>query len=287
VWRSSRWGRSCASCRPRAVRRSRCAPTGWTCCAGFGSCGPWGGLGPGRARRGAGFLPLAAGGRQATAAALAPSRRGGDHGLGVGCGFADGGHAVCGLGAGAQRDGAARLLRLSPRRRHRADPQPLPAGPLPAGPARPCPPQPDGAPPQPARRALPADSAHPDPPQHPRRGVQRAVRQAAVAPRPGAGGLLRLHRRPRLRAAVGHPGRRGPGTAADRRSPQGQPAPPGAAGVHRRVRVVAALPAGAGRRHPTRAAAAAVVDAAPPAPAAFLPRGASHVRAGRRPRASR
>jgi hypothetical protein len=102
-----------------------------------------------------------------------------------------------------------------------------------------------------------------------------------------AGGLLRLHRRPRLRAAVGHPGRRGPGTAADRRSPQGQPAPPGAAGVHRRVRVVAALPAGAGRRHPTRAAAAAVVDAAPPAPAAFLPRGASHVRAGRRPRASR
>ena len=41
-------------------------------------------------------------------------------------------NAVFGVGAGAQRNSAALLLRLSPRRRHGPDGQPVPAGPVPA-----------------------------------------------------------------------------------------------------------------------------------------------------------
>ena len=56
-----------------------------------------------------------------------------------------------------------------------------------------------------------------------------------------------------------------------------------APGVDRRVRLVAALPGGDGRADPARAPAAVVVDAAASGPAADLSRGAPHVRAGQRP----
>src|SRR5664279_3754427 len=81
--------------------------------------GDRGGLGPGNTDRGAGLRPLAAGWRQTSAATLAqpgpvrprryrPRREG---------------QRVRGLGAGAYRDGVARLLRLPPRYRHRTDSQ--------------------------------------------------------------------------------------------------------------------------------------------------------------------
>ena len=51
------------------------------------------------------------------------------------------------------------FLRLPPGGGHRADRQPVPAGPVPAGRAGARPPQSDGAVPQRARRALPAEGA--------------------------------------------------------------------------------------------------------------------------------
>ena len=74
-------------------------------------------------------------------------------------------------------------------------------------------------------------------------------------------------------------GRR-PGAAADHGDPQGNAGAAAAAGFHGRVRVAAALPGGDGWPDPGGAAAAAVVDAAPPVPAAVLSRRAPHVRAG-------
>lgn len=59
--------------------------------------------------------------RPAEASALAAPERGGP----MGCGR----KAVRTVGTSAQRDSAADLLRLPPRHRHRAAPQPVPAGP--------------------------------------------------------------------------------------------------------------------------------------------------------------
>ena len=102
-------------------------------------------------------------------------------------------------------------LSCPPRRRHRADPQPVPAGSVPARPPGARAPQPDGAAPQRADRAVSAEGAQPGPAQRPGRGVQRDLRAAALASGPGAGRLLRLHRGAGLGAAVDHPGRGRPG----------------------------------------------------------------------------
>ena len=53
--------------------------------------------------------------------------------------------------------------------------------------------------------------------------VQRDLRPAAVAPGPGPGRLLRVHRGAGLGVAVGHAGGSGPGAAADHGGPQGNP----------------------------------------------------------------
>ena len=63
----------------------------------------------------------------------------------------------------------------------------------------------------------------PVPAQRPGRGVQRDLRPAAVAPGPGVGGVLRLHRRAGQRAAVGTRAGRRSGAAADHGGAQGQP----------------------------------------------------------------
>ena len=57
---------------------------------------------------------------------------------------------------------------------------------------------------------------------------------------------------------------------------------PRSSGVHRRLRVAAALPGGDGRPDPAGTPPAVVVDAAPPVAPADLSRGAPHVRAGQR-----
>ena len=76
--------------------------------------------------------------------------------------------------------------------------------------------QSDGAAPQGADRVVSTNGAVPDSAQHPRRGVQRDLRPAALEQGPGTGGVLRLHRSPRVGAAVGHAGRCGSRSAGDR-----------------------------------------------------------------------
>ena len=224
--------------------------------------------------RGAGFLPLDAGGGQARPAALA--------GPGSFPRFCGRGNGVLAVGAGAQRDGAALLLRVPPGGGHRADREPVPAGPVAPRPAGARASQPDGTAPQRAGRALPADGAVTDPAQRAGRGVQRDLRPAALAPGPGARRVLRLDRGPGLGASVGHSGRCRPGTSGDCGDPQGDPGGSGTASLDGRVRVAAPLPAGDGQADSEGAPAAAVVDVAAPVRAADLPRGAPHVRAGRR-----
>lgn len=106
-------------------------------------------VGPRHATRSEGFLPVAADQRTARSSALA---------LGAVIGaIAELGEAVRSLGAGAQRDGAALLLRLSPGHRHRAHAgQPVPAGQIASQRPGERAPQPDGAAPQGADRSLPA-----------------------------------------------------------------------------------------------------------------------------------
>ncbi len=116
-----------------------------------------GGLGPGDEGRGPRLLSLAAVGCQTGPGALAPARRRGKRIAGacvVQC-------AVLGLGAGAQRNGAAQLLRLPPRRRQRAGAQPVPAGPFPPWWAGARPSQPDGAFSRGTQRPLPAAARGP------------------------------------------------------------------------------------------------------------------------------
>src|SRR5260370_705953 len=78
--------------------------------------------------------------------------------------------------------------------------QPVPAGPGSAG-AGSCAPQPHGALPRRAVRAVPAPACPARAASHPGREVQRAVRRAGLAPRPGAGGVLGVYRGARIRAA--------------------------------------------------------------------------------------
>ena len=237
-----------------------------------------GGLGPGDEGRGPGLLPLAAGGGPTHPGPLASPGR--CHRGAARRRFGQGLRAV---GSCPQRDRAARLLRLPPRRGHWPDPEPIPPRPGPGqGPGARAP-EPHGAPPQRAHGPLPADGPRPDPPQRPRHRVQRDLRPARIAPGPGAGRLLRLHRGPGLRAVVGHPGWRGPRAPAHQRGPQGQPSHSGTPRVHRRLRVVAALPAGDGRSDPARTPPALVVDASWAGSSAHLPRRPSDVRAGQHP----
>ena len=78
-----------------------------------------------------------------------------------------------GFGAGAQRNGAAWLLRFPPRRRHRTHGQPVSAGPVAACGPRARASQPDGAVWQPEGRVVSATCGQTDPAQHPGCGVQR------------------------------------------------------------------------------------------------------------------
>ena len=193
----------------RGGRSPRSARMGWTCCAGSGSCGrprsPWDRATRVEARD---FCQVAAGRRQAAhvrtgAAGQVTEVR------------SRPGRAVCAVGSCAQRDGAAGLLRFSPGGGHRAGHQPVPAASVPTRRAGECAPQSDGALPQRARRALPAEGAQPDPAQRAGRGVQRDLRGVAVAPGPGAGRLLRVHRSAGIGVAVGHAGGSRSGTPAD------------------------------------------------------------------------
>jgi hypothetical protein len=74
--------------------------------------------------------------------------------------------------------------------------------------------------------------------------MRSSTRSSPGCPRtgPGDGRVLRLHGCPGLGVAVGYPGRGGPGAAADHGDPQGQRRAAGAPGLHRRVRLAAALP---------------------------------------------
>ena len=89
------------------------------------------------------------------------------------------------VGAGAQRDGAARLLRVPPRGGQRAYGQPVPAGPVAAGRAGARASQPDGAVPQRADRALPAEGAVPGPAAVSR--TRSSTRSSPGCPRTGTG----------------------------------------------------------------------------------------------------
>src|SRR5207249_3931204 len=106
-------------------------------------------VGPGDASGGAGLLPLDAGGWQAVPATLAQSWQG--RGTSIHCG------GLRAVGAGALRDGAALLLRVSPGRGQWADYQPVPAGPGAARWQSARSSQPDGAVSPRAGRPLPAE----------------------------------------------------------------------------------------------------------------------------------
>ena len=158
--------------------------------------GDRGRVGPGDAGRGAGLLPVAAGGGQAGR----PHWRHPDEPVPP--------RPKARSYAASVRAHSETVLRgfydFHLRRGHRADPEPVPAGPVAAGRPGARASQSDGAAPQRADRAVPADGADTDSAQRPRRGVQRDLRAAALAPGPGAGRVLRLHRGAGLGAAVGH-----------------------------------------------------------------------------------
>ena len=127
--------------RRRTGLLQRHGPMAWTCCGGSGSCGRsrWPGTAhPGRGTR----LRLVVAGSGPTGSAVPASPGSGQVRRRCQCLVRRGPRAV---GSGAQRDRVAQLLRVSPRRRQRADPEPLPAGPGQAGQARPSSPEPDGA----------------------------------------------------------------------------------------------------------------------------------------------
>ena len=88
-------------------------------------------------------------------------------------------------------------------RRRRPAGQPVPAGPVAARRPGARAPQPDGAAPQRADRALPSAVPSRIPRSIPDERVQRDLRPAALAPGPGAGRVLRVHRGAGLGVAVG------------------------------------------------------------------------------------
>jgi hypothetical protein len=155
------------------------APIGLTCCGGSGSAGRFGWTGAGRL----GPRPAtSAGGCRPGESSPVPT---GGRGRWQRCRPAPGRRSVCPVCPSALGDGAVVVLRLSPRRGHRAGHQPVPAGQVPAGRAGASPSQPDGAVRERAQGPLPAEGAQPGPAQHPGRRVQRDLRPAAVAPGPG------------------------------------------------------------------------------------------------------
>ena len=156
------------------------------------SVGGRGRVEPGDTHRGPRFLPLDAGVGQAFSPALAQTTRGARP-------IVDRG-GLFGVGTGARRDGAARFLRVPSRGGQRADRQPVPAASVAAAPAGARASQPDGAAPQGADRVVSTNGAVPDSAQHPRRGVQRDLRPAALEQGPGTGGLLRLAPAPARRS---------------------------------------------------------------------------------------
>ena len=181
-----------------------------------------------------------------------------------------------------------RLLRLPPGRRHRPDPEPVPAGCVPPVAAGARAPQPDGG--------VDAASGW--------GGTGRRCRGGSRGRSPMSWfnelfAALASNRDRALVAfwistgarAVGAAGgaavRRRSGRAADQRGAQGLPRRAAGAGIGGRVRLAAAVSAGAARRGSPGPHAAGVVDAAPAAAAADLPRGAPDVRAGQRRRSAR
>ena len=86
-----------------------------------------------------------------------------------------------------------------------------------------CPPQPDGRLEARPGRAISPQSAAADSAGDSRRAVQHAVRGTAVEPRPGPGGVLDLHRSPRVRAAGNAPVRCRPRPTTDHGGAQGFP----------------------------------------------------------------
>ena len=135
------------------------------------------------------------------------------------------------------------------------------------------PPQPDAAVPAAVSASgVSAEGAQAGPAEHPGPGVQRPLRGLGLQQGSGLGRVLHVHRRPRLRTARRLPGPRGARGAGDQCGPQGQPGAATAAGLDRRVRVVAALPAGDAGPGPERAEGGIVVDVAPSVPAADLRR---------------
>ena len=142
--------------------------------------------------RGPRFLPLDAGVGQAFSPALAQTTRGARP-------LVDRG-GLFGVGAGARGDGAARFLRVPSRGGQRADRQPVPAASVAAGWSGARASQSDGAAPQGADRVVSTEGAVPDSAQHPRRGVQRDLRPAALEQGPCVGGVLRVAPAPARRS---------------------------------------------------------------------------------------
>jgi len=133
----------------RGARSPRSGLMEWICFAGSGFSGPPGWPGIGRRGWRPRFQQMATDHWQTAGAALASANEGRHDRRCV----ALAGRGVCAVGACAFRDGAARLLRLSPGGRDRADPQPVPARSISARWPRTRAPQSDGALPQRAQRA--------------------------------------------------------------------------------------------------------------------------------------
>lgn len=186
-WRRSR--RGSGSSKRRGGRRPRSAPTGWTCCGGCGSYGRPGWPGIGRRGPRPGLLPLAAGGGPTLPGPLASPGR--SHRGAARRRFGQGLRAV---GSCAQRDRAARLLRLRPRGGHRPDPEPVPPGPGPGQAPGARAPEPHGAAPQRAHGPLPAEV--------PAR-IPRSIQRGTVRRRDRDRVPTRLRRSPAMRVPRG------------------------------------------------------------------------------------
>ena len=215
-----RWRPTSGICRRRGGRRRRSAPTGWICCGGSGSCGPIE-VSRGIGRRGSRPGTSAAGCRSRAsrlARTGARQERRPDH-------------PMAGRVVGRTRRRCARTARrccaasttsTATRAPGRSSTRSRWTGRAAAGRAHA-----HHNPMEPHRNERSGLYRPTVPSRIPRsvpdERVQRDLRPAAVAPGPGTGRLLRLHRGAGLGAAVGHAGRRRPGPAADHGGAQGNP----------------------------------------------------------------
>ena len=192
-----------AGVRGASARRS--ARMGWTCCAGSGSCGRSGSAGIGRRGSRRGTSVAGCGRGQAGPAALAPSSEWWDRDrlARAGDGYAAAVRAHCETVLRGFYDfhrdvGTGPMLNPFPldrsRRGGRANAHHNPMEPS-----------------RNERTGLYRPRSRAGSRAASRRGVQRDLRPAAVASGPGAGGVLRVHRGPRLGVAVGDAGRGRPG----------------------------------------------------------------------------